>query len=95
MPKRNDEKPEDEKRQREEELRDLWGRRDDLNESEWDRLYNLINLTLAPSAKRGRHSSLLNSLHELTCEDYIFILMDILSKRFFCQLVEKNSLQKR
>lgn len=42
MPKRDDEKPENEKRQREEELQDLWRRRDRLNESEWDQLYKLI-----------------------------------------------------
>lgn len=83
MPKCNDKKPEDAKKQREEELQDLWGRRDDLNELEWDRLYKLINLTLAPSAKIGRHLSLLNSLHKLTCEDYDFYFQGFFFQKVF------------
>lgn len=95
MPKRNDEKPEDAKKQREEELQDLWGRRDDLNESEWDRLYKLINLILAPSAKIGRHLSLLNSLHKLTCEDYDFYFQGFFFQKVFKPTRREGFVAKR
>ncbi|MFO1419585.1 MAG: hypothetical protein U1F59_01235 [Candidatus Competibacteraceae bacterium] len=83
MPKRDDEKPENEKRQREEELQDLWQRRDRLNESEWGRLHKLIYLTLSPSAKRGRISSLLKELKNHLDEDFDVYFQDFFARKVF------------
>lgn len=74
MPKCNDEKPEDAKKQRENELQDLWGRRDDLNESEWNQLYHLIYRTL--SDNRGYFWKIKNQLPE----DFKIYVWDFFTK---------------
>lgn len=77
MPKRNDEKPEDKKRQREKELQDLWQRRDRLNESEWNRLYKLVGFSLFDN--RGRFKSLIKALPE----DFDFYFQEFFVQKVF------------
>ncbi|MDG4558151.1 MAG: hypothetical protein P9F19_12305 [Candidatus Contendobacter sp.] len=89
MPKHNDEKPEDEKRQREKELQDLWRRRDDLNEPEWNRLYHLIYLTLS------NHRRTFWGILEQLPEDFKIYVWDFFTKIVVEKTISQGSRIRR